>query len=780
MELITAAGARYELAEARRFTQPWEREASLRLRAGDDAVLDQYHRHGRLLDAGTVEQAEHSAARAWLADTLAGHRSVLLVDTNEQATRLSAALRAELVRLGLVEEHGVPLGHGGFAGVGDTVQARRNGWEIAGLSGNRRGPINRETYRVTAVRDDGALEVTTATTPVDRGHASSGLGERLVLPPAYVAQDLALGYACTVHAAQGLTVDTTHSVVTPRTQRAALYVAMSRGRESNTARVTTVTGVDDPARGRNDQTLHRDPVAVLATILDTANTREARSALATAAESVDEIGHVRTPAELLADAAQLAATERTATWLDQLTDQGLLTSRQRSRIAAEDGAATLTRALRRAELAGHDARRVLTRAATERSLDDARNVSNVLYSRIIGGRRFDPLGDSWGQWVPRVEDRDWQRYLHALAAAADDRADRLGRDTAAEQPAWAIEALGPIPADEQERAGWERRAGVVAAYRELSDHDDPVAALGPAPKPGQVEAYAAYRAAWRVLGRPEVDREELELSNGQLRMRVRAAEREAAWAPRYVGNELAGTHQAAARHRQLAAVRTAEATASCDPHHQAQLRHEAAQAAALANLLDARAEQLHALDDARARWLVHTAATRAAADRAQAELAARHTDADTDGPPVTAQEWLDAHRAADAAEDPYRQITEADLDHGAHAVERDESRSTDLDAAPVDALRDLRDVAAAEPPQVDEDAVRVPTADETADAIERAQRAIAEISAREANDLREAEQHRAHELTRWHQADEAVLADEAGYDDAAGREPPTLEPLGRP
>ena len=59
-------------------------------------------------------------------------------------------------------------------------------------------------------------------------------------------------------------------------------------------------------------------------------------------------------AELLADAAQLAATERTAVWLDQLTASAALTGEQRFRIAAEDGAATLTRVLRRAELAGHD------------------------------------------------------------------------------------------------------------------------------------------------------------------------------------------------------------------------------------------------------------------------------------------------------------------------------------------------------------------------------------------------------------------------------------------
>ena len=58
MDLLASAGARYELAEARRFTHEWERAASLRLRDGDETVLRDYHKHGRLLDGGTVEQAE--------------------------------------------------------------------------------------------------------------------------------------------------------------------------------------------------------------------------------------------------------------------------------------------------------------------------------------------------------------------------------------------------------------------------------------------------------------------------------------------------------------------------------------------------------------------------------------------------------------------------------------------------------------------------------------------------------------------------------------------------
>ena len=49
------------------------------------------------------------------------------------------------------------------------------------------------------------------------------------------------------------------------------------------------------------------------------------------------------------------------------------------------------------------------------------------------------------------------------------------------------------------------------------------------------------------------------MSTGQLLVRVRAYEREKTWAPAYVANELAGTRQAADRHRHEATVRRAEA-----------------------------------------------------------------------------------------------------------------------------------------------------------------------------------------------------------------------------
>ncbi|MGM0720967.1 MAG: MobF family relaxase [Actinomycetota bacterium] len=761
MDLLATAGSSYELADARRFTAEWERDASLRLRAGDETVLRTYHQHGRILDTGTRDDAETSAARAWLADTLDGARSLLLVDTNDQAARLSASLRTELVRLGRVAEDGVWLGRQGVvAGVGDLVQARRNAWHLAGLHGNRRGPINRETYRVTAVRDDGSIEVTTDTTDsapngTADGAVGDGVGQRLVLPASYVTEDLALGYATTVHAAQGTTVDTTHSVITPNTSAAALYVGMSRGRGANTAHVTTRTAPDDPADGTRRHELHRDPVATLAAVLDGAETKLSRSALAVATESAEHAASTRTVAELLADAAQLAATERTRDHLDHLVADGSLTGEQRARIAAEDGAASLTRVLRRAELAGLDPHAVLADAVDRGPLTGSRNLTNVLYSRIRDAHRFDPVGDTWPAWTPRTDNAEWRDYLTALATAADDRAATLGRDAATDPPAWATTAFGDCPAEADQRDEWCAAVGRVAAYREMRGHtsDDGDDVLGPAPKPGQVEEFAAYRAAWRTLGRPEIDREHLELSNGQLRARVRAYERELAAAPRYVANELAGTRQTAATQQQSAALRRAEADAVTDPGERQRILDEATQAAALAAVLDARAEQLQQIDDARASWLAHTAQTRVQAELSKAELSARDADDDPDQQ-VTAAEWKAAHDTAMAEEDAHREITDTDLAEG---DDLDDTRPIRADTAAETGWDDIREQVERDPRASHEDIVRVPDAAETTGHLDHASRILDEIRYRDTGD----DLARAEELNRWHTDDQTAEDDAA-------------------
>jgi conjugative relaxase-like TrwC/TraI family protein len=764
MELVADAGAAYELTEARRFSAGWERAASLRLRDGDETVLGDYHKNGRLLDCGTREQAENRAARAWLADTLDGQHALLIVDTNEQAAQLSAELRAELVRLGKVAEQCVPLGlQGTYAGDGDLIQARRNGWHLAGFEGNRRGPINREQYRVLETRDDGGLVVAPV---IGRGREGEQLGERMTLPGTYVAEHVALGYASTVHSAQGMTVDRAHTVVTEATGQEALYVGMTRGRHGNTAHVTTLAVAADAPAGVAQDAVYRSPAAVLAGALHEAGPH--RSALAAATESAQETNAIRTPAELLADATELATAGRTARWLDQLVDDGHLTDNQRARIAAEDGGPTLARLLRRAELAGHDPRHILTTTVTCRPLTGARQLTNVLHHRIAEGTRLDPVGDTYADWLPHVEDPQWRSYLAQLAHTADARRAELGEQLATEPEQWAIEAFGAPPNDPDELKRWIKQAGIVAAHRELTGHDDQEAALGAAPKAGQVESYASWRAAWRALGRPEAGRDELEMNDGQLLVRVRAHQREVAWEPKYVADELAGTRQTVAARRQDAAMRRAAADAADNEAERDRLTREAVEADALADVLDERARQLAEADEARALWFAHTAETRVAAERAEAELSARHAAHGSDEPRVTAEEWLAAHAEDARVEDKHREVVDE-----AELADVAEERTADVaavvqephpDAAETDVV-DVREVAADEPVLAERDEVRVSTAEETADRITRAQRALREIEQRQVAEARHAqEEAQAAELNRRHVEDfasEQEQADEA-------------------
>ncbi|MGQ0842801.1 MAG: MobF family relaxase [Sporichthyaceae bacterium] len=741
MAMVAAHTTTYELAAARRFQHAWEASASLRLREGDPRALAEYHKHGRLLDCGNLDAAERSATTAWLADSVEGRRALLVVDSNEQAARLNATLRAELVRLGRVSEIGVPLDREGtVAGVGDIVQTRANAWHLEGHDGNRRGPVNREYLRVLATLADGGLH---ATTLVDT--EGPAVGEILHLPADYVREHVVLGYAATVHAAQGRTVDTAHVVVGGSLDASAVYVAMSRGRRCNTAHVVTTAALPGAPAGVPDHDLHRNPGAVLAALFE--RYEPARSALDQAEHATAEAGSLRTAAELFADAVDIATAGRTAAWLDGLVDDGHLRVDQRTRIAAEDNAVALHRLLRRAELAGHDARTVLREAVVDRPLDDARQLANVVAHRIHCAVDLEPTSDAFAQRVPAVSDAQWAHYLHDLAAVADARSAELGLVTLRQLPAWAVERLGPVPADPEARNDWLRRAGTVATHRELTGHDDPTSPLGPPPTGGQPEAAATWHAAWRALGGTADLHEEAAMSTGQLLVRIRAWEREQAWAPRYVANELAGTSRAAAAAHVDASLRRAEADATADPENAELLRRGAFEAAALATLLDARCVDLIEADAARAGWYAHTAATRAAADRAKLELATRDLP---NVAPITAEQWLATHRAEQRSADRHRPIT-SDADFA-------NDRSADL--ALLDGGRPLANC----PPESaalgraviapDEDEIRVPTAEQTAETLARARGALAEIARRDRADAqRLADERRVLDLSIRHFVD---------------------------
>jgi hypothetical protein len=413
---------------------------------------------------------------------------------------------------------------------------------------------------------------------------------------------------------------------------------------------------------------------------------------------------------------------------------------------------------------------VLAGVLSGRSLDGARSPAQVLHHRITTAftGRLTPRIDSAADLIPRDVPAEWQPWLEARAEAADLRRHELGAQAAAEPPRWALDALGPVPEEVVARQEWEHRAGWAAAYRELAGHTDESDPLGKAPVAGLAENAALFRAAHEALNLVDAGAEEADLTDGQLRARSHALTREEVWAPQFVADQLSVTHQHAEKARTDAVIWSARADTATDPAEADQLRVAAASAAELARDLSERAASLEGADDARAAWFAHTAVTRDNALRARAELRARGIDPENPDDGVTAEEWFAAERADTAEADQFREIRDefdiADTDE----AELRAPICEDIDQeSPVDArIPDIRDTSTTDAGERTDSTERhrVPTVDETAEAVGRAQAALAEIAAREeaerAQQAADGQQTaRLYDLTRWNQDEQVAQAE---------------------
>ena len=134
-----------------------------------------------------------------------------------------------------------PMAGGGASGSAvkpSKTTACRNDRRIPVAGGGhvRNGAL----WQVTATHADGSLTLT----PADKAGPESTASEartEVTLPAHYVAEHVELGYATTIHRAQGLTVDHAHVLASAGMSREALYVGMTRGRTSNHVYVSTDT-----------------------------------------------------------------------------------------------------------------------------------------------------------------------------------------------------------------------------------------------------------------------------------------------------------------------------------------------------------------------------------------------------------------------------------------------------------------------------------------------------------------------------------------------------------
>lgn len=222
------------LDELFRFKNPDEAAATLALRepplVGDDKPFDWYKDQGRVV-AGESDVMVEQVFTAWREDTTAGKQSIMIASTNETVGKLNDLAQAHAMERGHVHpEHGsVRLHNEARAHVGDVIVTRQNARRLTVNSGQD-FVKNGDLWRVVGL-EDGMLTVQ---------HLEHG--GKVTLPGSYVAASVELGYASTIHRAQGATVDTAHALVDSSTDRAGAYVALTRGRESNTLYVSLGDG----------------------------------------------------------------------------------------------------------------------------------------------------------------------------------------------------------------------------------------------------------------------------------------------------------------------------------------------------------------------------------------------------------------------------------------------------------------------------------------------------------------------------------------------------------
>jgi conjugative relaxase-like TrwC/TraI family protein len=646
LRLLAARLGYAELPHALRFREIWEQEASIRLRAGDVTVLEEYDDHGRITGA-PLEEALEQARHGYVAAVLDGLDPLLMAASRDTCREVGRRIREDLIHHGYVERSAeVALRDGQVASRGDLIICRENSKTLAGEPG--RMLTNGDVMQVLDVAPDRMMVRRLMHCDLDTG------ARRYSEPFAYPADRLAStdwAYCETVHSSQGRTVAVSTALVTGSETRQWLNTALTRGVCDNRAIVATeparaadarpgtrpapelhraarlkqeragLPPLLPPAPGVKD-TPRREAIAVLADVLaheeaDTAATEVLRRNLSRA----DHMALLHAQWEGQTRPLTVARYERLvrATLGSQHADTEL-----------SHKAIWLWRTLRAAETAGHDAGQLVRQAVAEWPLDDAEDVAAVLDHRIrarTAGQVPRPA-DSWSQRVPVTADREHQRYLHELAAAMDDRTERIGEHLAARPPAWAILAFGLVPEDPVGRLEWERRAGRAGAYRELYGYEHPSDPIGPEPSAAAPEKRALWHAAFRQLTPAEgVDLRDKD-DGSLLHIRDTYATI-TAYAPRYVARQLREARLGVREQSQIASRAKAEAWMAGirgDTERQARQEEIAAEAYRKAGWFRARETEYAVANGVHREYMEKTAPERHLAVAADAEYRNRHPE----------------------------------------------------------------------------------------------------------------------------------------------------------
>ncbi|WP_371304148.1 AAA family ATPase, partial [Nocardioides sp.] len=447
---IQATHGALQLTELVRFKDPAEGAASLALREGKTEALGFYLDRDRV-HVGDLATMTEDVFAAWQADRAAGLDSIMLAPTRDLVSELNQQARAH--RLDGIDPADVAaagpvrrLADGNEASIGELIITRTNDRRLRTSATD--WVKNGDRWTVLEIHDSGDLTVQ---------HTQHGRTVRL--PADYVATATELGYACTVHTAQGVTADTMHGLATGTESRQQLYTMMTRGAQANHVYLEVV-GDGDP-HSVIHPTLVRPltPTDILESML--ARDDAQRSATSLIREQGDPATRLGEAAQRYLDGLYVAAEDllrhETTTSADgtalSIVDE-LDTAVETLVPGLSDEAAwpTLRAHLLLIGAAGENPVDALRAAASDRELETAHDRAAVLDWRLdASGLRTAGAGPL--PWMPAVparlaEDPHWGAYLAQRAHLVGELADQVS-SRATDQadkgvlPVWAQNGIRP-------------------------------------------------------------------------------------------------------------------------------------------------------------------------------------------------------------------------------------------------------------------------------------------------------------------------------------------------
>jgi hypothetical protein len=433
------------LTELHRFTDPAEAAASLMLREGKPTALNFYLDHGRV-HVGDIAETAEDAFSAWVSDRVAGLDAIMLAPTRELVTELNRRARDHrLDRFPASSE--VCLADGNQASVGDVIITRSNDrrLRLAATDWVKNG----DRWTITRIGRRGDLTVR---------HNRSHLTVRLPLD--YVRTSTGLGYATTIHAAQGVSADTMHGLLTGQESRQQLYTMLTRGRHANHLYLQVVSDGDPHTLIRPDTSSPRTPTETLQQILArddapvSASTllRELSNPAARLFQAVQRYTDgLHVAAEQLLGPQTVAELDQADHYVPGLTIEPAWPTLRAHLLALA------------AETGEHPLRHMLT-AASGRDLSTAGDMAAVLYWRLP---ELTPANQGPLPWLPGIPETlqahpVWGAYLAKRSQLVADLADQV-QDHACQgdgPPVWAAPGSHPSAGLIGEIAVWRAGNGI--------------------------------------------------------------------------------------------------------------------------------------------------------------------------------------------------------------------------------------------------------------------------------------------------------------------------------